>query len=84
MRAAYDEFKYAVLTAASLEEALTLASANAGYQEEDYKLGLVTNLDVLSAINAVQQTRLALSNSRALEILTLLKLETAAGLEARQ
>ena len=84
VRAAYDEFKYAVLTAASLEEALTLASANAGYQEEDYKLGLVTNLDVLSAINAVQQTRLALSNSRALEILTLLKLETAAGLEARQ
>ncbi|MDO8803303.1 MAG: TolC family protein [Elusimicrobiota bacterium] len=83
VRSAYEELKYSALQAASLEEALALASGNALYQEEDYKLGLVTNLDVLSALNTVQQTRLALSQARVQEIWTLLKLKTAAGQEIR-
>lgn len=81
VRSAYEEFRYSALQTASLEDALALASENARYQEEDYKLGLVTNLDVLSALNTVQQTRLAISQARIQEIWTLLKLKTAAGLE---
>ena len=82
VRSAFEEFKYSALQAASLEDALVLASDNENFQEEDYMLGLVTNLDVLNALNTVQQTRLALSQAHIREIFTLLKLETAAGLES--
>ncbi len=84
VRSAYEEFKYAALQTASLEEARALASDNARYQENDYKLGLVTNLDVLSAQNIVQQTRLAVSQAKVRERLTLLKLEIAAGVDAKR
>ena len=84
VRAAYEEHKYSVLQADSLREALALASDNARYQQEDYKLGLVTNLDVLSALNTALQTRLALAQVKVRANLTLLKLENAAGLEAKQ
>lgn len=84
VRSAFEERKYSLLQTASLREALALASDNARYQLEDYKMGLVTNLDVLTALNAVLQTRLALSNARGQELFSLLKLETAAGLEAKQ
>ncbi len=84
VRSAFEERKYSLLQTASLKEALALASDNARYQLEDYKLGLVTNLDVLTALNAVLQTRLALSGARGQELFSLLKLETAAGLEAKQ
>jgi outer membrane protein len=84
VRSAFDEHRYSLLQTASLREALALASDNAQYQQEDYKLGLVTNLDVLNALNAVLQTRLALSQAKAQENWTLLKLETAAGLEPKQ
>jgi outer membrane protein TolC len=83
VRSAYEEFKYSALQGASLEEALTLASENARYQQEDYTLGLVTNLDVLSALNTVQQTRLALSQTRVQGIWVFLKLKNAAGLEIK-
>lgn len=83
-RAAYDERKYALLREASLREGLALAQDNARSQREDYKLGLVTNLDVLSAQNAVMQTRLALSQAGVASAWALLKLENAAGLEAKQ
>lgn len=84
VRSAYEEHKYSLLQAASLRDALALASANAKYQQDDYTLGLVTNLDVLNALNTVLQTRLALSQAEVRGSLTLLKLETAAGLEAKQ
>ncbi len=84
VRSAFEERKYSLLQTVSLKEALALASDNARYQQDDYKLGLVTNLDVLSALNSVLQTRLALSGAKAQEIFSLLKLETAAGLEAKQ
>ena len=60
-----------------------LAADNARYQQEDYKLGLVTNLDVLNALNSVLQTRLALSQAKVQERATLLSLETAAGMEIK-
>ncbi|HNW44899.1 MAG TPA: TolC family protein, partial [Elusimicrobiales bacterium] len=83
VRSAYEDLKYSVLQTASLREALALASENARYQQDDYKLGLVTNLDVLSALNTVQQARLALAQAQVREKLSLLALETAAGLENR-
>ncbi|MFA6434958.1 MAG: TolC family protein [Elusimicrobiales bacterium] len=83
VRSAYESYKYSILQAASLSDALALALDNARYQAEDYKLGLVANLEVLSSLNAVQQTRLALSQARAQEVLSFMKLEAAAGVEAK-
>jgi len=83
VRAAYDEFVFSDRQAGSLAEALALADENARYQQEDYKLGLVNNLEVLSALNTAQQTRLALSQAQARTALALIKLETAAGAEAK-
>ena len=84
VRSAYEEHKYSILQADSLKEALALASDNAKYQQDDYKMGLVTNLDVLTALNSVLQTRLALLQAKVQGNFTLVKLETAAGLEAKQ
>lgn len=83
VRAAYENLKYAALQTASLETALALATQNANYQGEDYKLGLVTNLDVLSALNSVQQARLSLSQAKVRERLTQLQLEVAGGVEEK-
>jgi outer membrane protein len=84
VRSAYDEHKYSILQEASLRDALALASDNSRYQQEDYKLGLVTNLDVLNALNNVLQTRLALSQAEVQRNWTLIKLDTAAGLDMKQ
>jgi outer membrane protein TolC len=81
--AAYDEYTYAERQALTLAEALILAEENARYQQEDYKLGLVTNLDVLSALNTARQTALALAQAQARSGLALIKLETAAGAELK-
>ncbi|MEI7529004.1 MAG: TolC family protein [Elusimicrobiota bacterium] len=83
VRSAYEEYKYSSLQTASLEQARALAEDNARYQAEDYKLGLVTNLDVLSALNTVQQVRLTLALARVQENLSRLQLEIAAGLEIK-
>lgn len=84
VRSAYEEFTYSARQAASLEEALALAEENARYQQQDYKMGLVNNLDVLSALNTAQQTRLSLSQARASSSLALIKLEISAGAELKQ
>lgn len=81
---AWQENVYAAQRAGSLAEALVLASENARYQQEDYKLGLVTNLDVLNAQNTVLQTRLALAQAEVQVRLSVLKLYAAAGLEVKQ
>jgi outer membrane protein TolC len=84
VRAAYDEHRYAILQTGTLAEALALAAENFRYQEDDYKLGLVTNLDVLSAMNTLLQTKLSLAQARAEQDLSLIKLDTAAGLDIKQ
>lgn len=80
---AFDEYSYAARQALTLAEALILAEENARYQQEDYKLGLVNNLEVLSALNTAQQTSLALSQAQARTSLALIKLETAAGAQIK-
>ena len=49
---------------AALAAAAELAEKNAKAQAEDYKLGVVTNLDVLGALTTLQDVRLDLENSR--------------------
>lgn len=83
VRSAFDDHAYALRQAAALAEALRLAEENARFQQEDYKLGLVTNLDVLSALNTAQQTRLALAQAQGRAALALIRLETAAGAEVK-
>jgi outer membrane protein len=84
VESAWQENVYAAQRADTLAEALVLASENARYQQEDYKLGLVTNLDVLNALNTVLQTRLDLARAEVQVRLTVLKLYAAAGLEVKQ
>jgi len=60
-----------------------MARENAARQLEDYKLGLVANLDVISALNTVVQTELALSESKFQKDFSRIKLKIAAGLELK-
>lgn len=48
----------------ALAAAAALAEQNARAQAEDYKLGVVTNLDVLGALTTLQDVRLDLERSR--------------------
>ena len=48
----------------ALSEALTLAESNYREQTRDYRFGLVTNLDVLQALNSLQDTRRTLDRTR--------------------
>ncbi|MBI5631258.1 MAG: TolC family protein [Elusimicrobia bacterium] len=48
----------------ALEAAAELSEANAVAQAEDYRLGMVTNLDVLGSLNSLQETRLKLDQAR--------------------
>jgi outer membrane protein len=64
---------------AALERALTLADANAKAQTADYRLGLVTNLDVLSALNTALETRLRRDRAKLQAALARVQLEVAAG-----
>lgn len=63
----------------ALDTALELADANAKAQTADYRLGLVTNLEVLSALNSALQTRLNLDRARLQAALNRIQLEVASG-----
>jgi len=54
----YDDLKYSLATAAALDKALDFAQKNAQSQITDYRYGLVTNIDVLTALSSVLQIRL--------------------------
>lgn len=63
----------------ALDKSLSLARRNADAQSADYRLGLVTNLEVLNALNTVQETRLRLDQARLNAYASLTRLEVAAG-----
>lgn len=63
----------------ALESALSLAQANAKAQSEDYRHGLVTNIDVLTSLTTVQNTELRLDQARLRAFDDRVRLETAAG-----
>jgi outer membrane protein TolC len=62
----------------ALEKATESARKNYETQRRDYRLGLVTNLDVLQALTAFQQNQLALDRARYTMKLDYLKLQAAA------
>lgn len=63
---------------AALEMATEAARKNYTSQQRDYRLGLVTNLDVLQALSAFQENRRALDRARYTAKLNYLRLQTAA------
>ena len=63
---------------AALEMATQAARKNYGAQLRDYRLGLVTNLDVLQALNVFQENLRALDRARYTAKNNYLKLQTAA------
>lgn len=65
-RTAHEELAVSAGVVEALERAAAAAEANANAQAQDYRLGQVTNLDVLGSLNALQQARL-LSNRARLE-----------------
>jgi outer membrane protein len=64
---------------AALRNALTLAEANAKAQAADYRHGLVTNIDVLTSLTTVQNTRLRLDAAQMQAYFARVRLEVAAG-----
>ncbi|MDT8286987.1 MAG: TolC family protein [Elusimicrobiales bacterium] len=78
---AHSALTRALAVAASLETALGLALENSELQAADYKNGLVTNIDVLNAQDAVLQTALSLEQARARAAYASVELEVAAGTE---
>jgi outer membrane protein len=67
-----------------LDRATRSALDNYKAQVRDYRLGLVTNIDVLQAITAWQEAKRALDAARYLSKLDFLKLETAAAIRPAQ
>ena len=63
---------------AALEMATDAARKNYEAQQRDYRLGLVTNLDVLQALTVFQENQRALDRARNTAKLNYLKLQTAA------
>ncbi|MBI4055975.1 MAG: TolC family protein [Elusimicrobia bacterium] len=79
VRSAYSDLESSLSIVKALEKALNLAEANAKAQAEDYRLGLVTNLDVLGSLSTLQDTRLKLDQAKLAAYLARLQLEVAAG-----
>ncbi len=64
VREAYERVKAGHEQMESLALAATLAEKNYRRQAQDYRLGLVTNLDVLQALNTFQETKRSLDQIR--------------------
>ncbi|MFA6003082.1 MAG: TolC family protein [Elusimicrobiota bacterium] len=80
VRAAGRDLDSALTIVAALEKAAKLAADNAQAQSDDYRSGLVTNLDVLGSLSALQQTRLKLDAARIGAFWSRTQLDVAAGL----
>ncbi len=78
-RSAHQRLLSSVAVVAALDNAARLAEANAKAQSDDYRLGQVTNLEVLGSLNALQQTRLQQNAARIDAYWSRVQLEVAAG-----
>ncbi len=78
-RSAHQNLLSSFSVVAALDNAERLASENAKAQNEDYRLGQVTNLDVLGSLNILQQTRLQQNAARIDAYWSRVQLEVAAG-----
>jgi outer membrane protein len=82
-RTAYANFNASVAQVVVLREAAVLASKNLEAQVNDYRLGVVSNLDVLTALEDYQNARIQLHNANMQTRLDLINLHVAAGTAAR-
>lgn len=78
-RSAHQRLASSVAVTAALDKASRLAEDNAKAQAEDYRLGQVTNLEVLGSLNSLQQTRLQQNAARIDAYWSRVQLEVAAG-----
>jgi outer membrane protein TolC/AcrR family transcriptional regulator len=81
-RTAYVNFNASAAQVVVLREATVLAAKNLEAQVEDYRRGVVDNLDVLTALQDYQTARQALHNANMTTRLDLINLHVAAGLAA--
>lgn len=79
VKSAHSDLASSLSVVKALENAMALAEANAKAQREDYRHGLVTNIDVLASLATVQDTHLRLDSARAQAVLARARLEVAAG-----
>jgi outer membrane protein len=82
-RTAYVNFQASVAQVVVLREAARYAAKNLEAQVEDYRRGVVSNLDVLTALQDYQTARASLHNANMTARLDLINLHVAAGLAAR-
>ena len=82
-RTAYANFDASVAQVVVLREAATLAAKNFEAQVDDYRRGVVANLDVLTALQDYQTARVQLHNANMQARLDLINLHVAAGTAAR-
>jgi len=81
-RTAYANFNASVAQVIVLREAATLAAKNFEAQVDDYRRGVVSNLDVLTALQDYQTARIQLHNANMQARLDLINLHVAAGMAA--
>ena len=81
-RTAYVNFNASVAQVVVLREAAQFAAKNLEAQVEDYRRGVVSNLDVLTALQDYQTARSQLHNANMTARLDLINLHVAAGLAA--
>jgi outer membrane protein len=81
-RTAYVNFDASVAQVIVLREAATLAAKNFEAQVDDYRRGVVANLDVLTALQDYQTARIQLHNANMTARLDLINLHVAAGMAA--
>ncbi|MEW5951077.1 MAG: TolC family protein [Elusimicrobiota bacterium] len=79
VRQAFEEVRYSRLRTESIKDALISAKQNVKYQEEDYRLGLVTNLDVLNSMNDLLQLKISLSKAEVEEKILVERLKMVSG-----
>jgi outer membrane protein TolC len=79
VKSAHSDLASDVAIVKALQNAMTLAEANAKAQAADYRHGLVTNIDVLASLATVQTTRLRLDAAIIQAYFAGVRLEVAAG-----
>ncbi|MCE0499657.1 MAG: TolC family protein [Methylacidiphilales bacterium] len=82
-RTAYVNFNASAAQVVVLREAAILAAKNLEAQVDDYRRGVVSNLDVLTALQDYQTARQQLHNANMQARLNLINLHVAAGMAAR-
>jgi outer membrane protein len=81
-RTAYVNFDASIAQVVVLREAAMLAAKNFEAQVDDYRRGVVANLDVLTALQDYQTARIQLHNANMQARLDLINLHVAAGVAA--